>query len=335
MDSPFFNNGQGRKDVKSKKNLVKTLAGKNEIGTLLPLLLMCILVTAVNPAFIAFDNIMDIFRTSSFYLIVGAPLTLLLLTADMDLSIGAVTALGGVVCVYAMKSGLPMGLAIVLGLLAGAAVGLFKAYVIVDLELPALIVTLGIQYAVNGIVSVTTQGMSVSGATEGFKILGQYKIFGKVHLTVIFALLIAAVFQVLISRTKYGRSIFAIGGNPETARLAGIPVKKRRKEVHVLVSVFAAMVGIFMASRFNSAQTTAGSGTELTVMAAVIIGGTSMYGGSGSVLGSVLGCILLAVISNGLVLMKVPSFWQNLIFGIILLVSVGIDKYRQKINSAA
>ena len=321
--------------MENKKNYVKRLAGKNEIGTLLPLLLMCILVTAVNPAFIAFDNIMDIFRTSSFYLIVGAPLTLLLLTADMDLSIGAVTALGGVVCVFSMKSGLPMVIAILLGLLSGVVVGLFKAYVIVYLELPALIVTLGIQYAVNGIVSVTTQGMSVSGATEGFKIWGQSKIFGKIYLTVLFAVIIAVAFQLLISKTKYGRSVFAIGGNPETARLAGIPVKKRRREVHILVSTFAALVGIFMASRFNSAQTTAGAGTELTVMAAVIIGGTSMYGGSGSVVGSILGCILLAVISNGLVLMKVPSFWQNLIFGVILLISVGIDKYRQKINSAA
>lgn len=100
-----------------------------------------------------------------------------------------------------------------------------------------------------------------------------------------------------------------------------------------MVSVFAALVGVLMASRFNSAQTTAGSGTELTVMAAVIIGGTSMYGGSGSVIGSILGCILIAVISNGLVLIRVPSFWQNLIFGIILLISVAIDKYRQKISS--
>ncbi|WP_243425706.1 ABC transporter permease [Faecalicatena contorta] len=321
--------------MEKKTGLLKTITSKNEIGTLFPLVIMCIVITAINPAFIAFDNIMDVFRTASYYLIVGAPLTLLLLTADMDLSIGAVTALGGVVCVFAMKAGLPMVVAILLGLAAGAAVGIFKAYVIVELELPALIVTLGIQYAVNGIVSVTTQGMSVSGATDAFKIFGQGRIFGNIHLTVIFALLIAIIFQIVISRTKYGRSVFAIGGNPETSRLAGIPVKKRRIGIHVMVSVFAALTGIFMASRFNSAQTTAGQGTELTVMAAVIIGGTSMFGGSGSVTGSVLGCILLAVISNGLVLVRVPSFWQNLIFGIILLISVGIDKYRQKLNSAA
>lgn len=318
-----------------KNRWIQTLATKNEIGTLLPLVIMCVIVTFINPNFIAFDNMMDIFRTTSFYLIAGAPLTFLLITADMDLSIGAVTALGGVVCMFAMKSGVPMIFCILLGLLAGAAVGLFKAWIIVDCELPALIVTLGIQYAINGIVSITTKGMSVSGATDGFKILGQGRIFGKIYLTIIIAIVIAVVFQLVLSYTKYGRSLFAVGGNPETARLAGIPVKRRRKEVHILVSAFAAMVGILMASRFASAQTTAGAGTELTVMAAVIIGGTSMFGGSGSVVGSILGCLLLAVISNGLVLIRVDSFWQNLIFGIILLISVAIDKYRQKLSSAA
>ena len=318
-----------------KKNWVQTLATKNEIGTLLPLVIMCVIVTAINPNFIAFDNLMDIFRTTSFYLIVGAPLTYLLITADMDLSIGAVTALGGVACMFAMDAGLPMVVCILLGLLAGVAVGVFKAWVIVDCELPALIVTLGIQYAVNGIVSITTKGMSISGATDTFKVLGQGRVFGKIYLTIIFALIIAVIFQIILSYTKYGRSLFAVGGNPETARLAGIPVKRRRREVHVMVSAFAALVGILMASRFASAQTTAGSGTELTVMAAVIIGGTSMFGGSGSVVGSILGCLLLAVISNGLVLIRVDSFWQNLIFDIILLISVAIDKYRQKLSSAA
>ncbi len=314
---------------------VQKLATKNEIGILLPLIIMCGVVTAINPSFMAFDNWMDIFRTASFYLIVGAPLTLLLITADMDLSIGAVTALGGVVCMFAMKAGLPMLVCILLGLCSGLAVGVFKAWVIVDCGLPALIVTLGIQYAVNGIVSITTKGLSISGATAPFKVLGQYKLFGKIYLTVLIALVIAAAFQMVLSYTKYGRSLFAVGGNAETARLSGIPTNKRRKEIHILVSVFAALVGIVMASRFSSAQTTAGSGSELTVMAAVIIGGTSMFGGNGSVIGSILGCILLAVISNGLVLVRVDSFWQNLIFGVILLISVAIDKYRQKLSSAA
>ena len=319
--------------MKKKNNILSYLASKNEIGTFLPLVLMCIITAIVNPNFIAFDNVMDIFRTTSFYLIVGAPLTYLLICADMDLSIGAVTALGGVSCMFAMKAGVPMVFCICIGLLTGALVGLFKAWIIVDCELPALIVTLGIQYAVNGIVAITTKGMSVSGATKLFKTFGQARIFGKIYITVIISLVIAIIYQLILTRTKYGRSLFAVGGNPETARFSGIPVKKRRRESHILVSVFAALVGILMASRFAGAQSTAGSGTELTVMAAVIIGGTSLFGGSGSIVGTILGCLLLAVISNGLVLMRIDSFWQNLIFGIILLISVAIDKYRQKLFS--
>ena len=318
--------------IMKKKNILQRLATRNEIGTLLPLVIMIVIVTVINPNFIRFDNLMDVFRTASYSLIVGAPLTFLLICADMYLSIGAVTALGGVVCMFAMKSGIPMVICIFLGLGAGALVGLFKAWVIVDCEMPALIVTLGIEYAVNGIVSITTKGMSVSGATEAFKKLGQGKLWG-IYTTILIALFIAVIYQVVLSYTRYGRSLFAVGGNPETARLAGIPVRRRRRQVHIMVSVFAALAGILMASRFSSAQTTAGAGTELTVMAAVIIGGTSMFGGNGSVVGSILGCLLLSVISNGLVLIRVDSFWQNLIFGVILLISVAIDKYRQKLSS--
>jgi len=320
---------------KSNGSILKKAISKNEIGTLFPLVFLCAVITIINPSFMTFSNLMDVFRTASYYLIVGAPLTLLLISADMDLSIGAVTALGGVCCMFAMRAGVPMVFSILIGLAAGALVGMLKAWIIVDCGLPALIVTLGIQYAVNGIVSITTRGMSVSGATKAFKVLGQGRIFGKIYLTVIIALVIAVIFQLILSKTKYGRSLFAVGGNPETARLAGIPVKKRRKEIHVIVSIFAALTGILMASRFSSAQANAGAGTELTVMAAVIIGGTSLFGGSGSVVGSILGCILLAVISNGLVLIKVDSFWQNLIFGIILLISVAIDKYRQRLSNVA
>lgn len=318
-----------------KKNLLKTLLGRNEIGILVPLLVVCIIVTLINPSFIALDNVLDICRTTSFALIVGAPLTLLLISADMDLSIGAVTSLGGVTCVFAMKAGLPMLLAILCGLLSGVIVGVFKAWIIVDCGLPSFIVTLGLEYAVNGFISVTTEGMAVNGVTNGFKVIGQYKLFGKVYLTVIIALAIAIIFHVVLTRTKYGRSVFALGGNAETAYLAGIPVKPRLKGIHIMVSVFAALAGVLLASRFSSAQPTAGSGTELTIMAAVIIGGTSLFGGTGSIIGSILGCLLLAIISNGLILIKVPSFWQNLIFGVILMLSVALDKYRQKINSAA
>ena len=138
------------------------------------------------------------------------------------------------------------------------------------------------------------------------------------------------IIHVMLNRTKFGRQICAVGGNQETAKLAGIDVGKTRTIVNVLVSVLAAFCGVCMASRFNSAQTAVATGTEMTIMSSVIIGGTSMMGGSGTIIGSLLGCLLLAVINNGLVLMHVSSFWQNLIFGAILIISIIIDKYRRE-----
>lgn len=320
--------------MKNKRNLLKLVLSKNEIGTLIPLIAICAVIGIVNINFFAIDNLLDILRTTSFAFIVAVPLTYLLIAADLDLSIGAVTGLGGVVTAFVLTSGMPVFVAIIFGILAGVLVGSLKALIIVIGRLPSFIVTLGLQYVVNGFISITTQGMPISGFPDSFKFWGQSKVFGSIHLTVIIALLIGALFHIILTKTKYGRSIFAVGGNRETAHLAGIPVRKRQIGIHVMVSAFAAFAGVLMASRFASAQPNAGAGTELTIMAAVIIGGTSMFGGSGSILGTTIGCILLSIINNGLILMKIPSFWQNLIYGLILLVSIALDKYRQKINSA-
>ena len=150
-----------------------------------------------------------------------------------------------------------------------------------------------------------------------------------VHWTIILAVVIGVSMHILLNRTKFGRAVAACGGNRETAKLAGINVVKTRYIVEIMVSVFAAFCGVCMCSRFNSGQPAAGAGTELTIMASVIIGGTSMMGGSGTILGSFLGCVLLAVINNGLVLMRVSTNWQNMIFGLILVISLFIDRYRR------
>ena len=134
----------------------------------------------------------------------------------------------------------------------------------------------------------------------------------------------------MLTKTKYGREILAIGGNQETAYLAGINVRSKRISVFIATSVCAALAGVLLSSRFASAQPGAGTGTELTIMASTIIGGTSTYGGTATVLGSALGCILFATITNALIVMRVSTFWQNLIFGIILLVAIFIDKYRRR-----
>lgn len=319
-----------QKQKSLKGNFFETLLKRPEMGTIIPLILMAIIVGSVNSDFFAAGNLIDILRSTSYTFIIAAPLTCLLISGGSDLTIGAVTSLGGVVVGWGLVN-LGWGIfpSILLALFAGAIAGVIKSVIVVKANLPPFIVTLGLQYMINGFVLISTSGVPITGFPDSFKKLGQGKLFGSVYWTIIIAILIGIGVQILLSRTKFGRKISAVGGNQETAHLAGINVEKTRFIVNVMVSVFAAFTGVCMASRFNSAQTTAGMGTELTILASVIIGGTSMMGGSGTVIGSLLGCLLLAVINNGLILMGVSSYWQNLIFGALLVASLFIDKYRR------
>lgn len=309
---------------------VSALASKPEMGVVLPLIILLAVIGCVNSNFFAPANLIDILRSSSYTFIIAAPLTLLMISGGMDLSIAAATALGCVVCAWGIAD-FHIGIipSVLLALAAGAVVGLIKAFLVVKLDLPAFIITLGLTKIINSFILVTTDGIAVSNLNNNaFKQLGQGKL-GSVYWTIIIAAVIGICMHILLRSTRFGREVAACGGNRETAKLAGINVARVRFTVEILVSVFAALCGVCMCSRFYSGQPSAGSGTELTIMASVIIGGTSMMGGTGSILGSFLGCLLLAVINNGLVLMRVSTNWQNMIFGIILVISLIIDKYRR------
>ncbi len=309
---------------------VSALASKPEMGVVLPLIILLAVIGCVNSNFFAPANLIDILRSTSYTFIIAAPLTLLMISGGMDLSIAAATALGCVVCAWGIAD-FHIGIipSVLLALAAGAVVGLIKAFLVVKLDLPAFIITLGLTKIINSFILVTTDGIAVSNLNNNaFKQLGQGKL-GSVYWTIIIAAVIGICMHILLRSTRFGREVAACGGNRETAKLAGINVARVRFTVEILVSVFAALCGVCMCSRFYSGQPAAGSGTELTIMASVIIGGTSMMGGTGSILGSFLGCLLLAVINNGLVLMRVSTNWQNMIFGIILVISLFIDKYRR------
>lgn len=315
------------------RQLGRTILRRNELGTILPLAILLITVGIVNKDFFAIGNIMDILRTASFSFMVAVPMTFLLSTGSMDLSIGAVTSFGGVICAFGLDAGLPIPVSIALALFAGACVGLVNGLVVVHYDMPPFITTLGTQYVVKGIIMVTTSGLAISGFHDAFKRIAQGRAFGLVPYTVFYAAIIGIIGHIILTRTKHGRAILAIGGNRETAYLAGINVTGKRVGAYIINSTFAALAGVMMASRFASAQPEAGTGTEMTIMASVIIGGTSSYGGTGTVVGSALGCILLATILNALIVMGVSAFWQNLIFGLILLVSLFIDKYRRRVGA--
>lgn len=313
---------------------LKAFFGINEVGVAMPLVVICVVVSAINMDFLSFDNLIDVMRSACFNFIVAVPVTYLLITASLDLSIGAAISLGGIICGKLLTTGLSTPVCILLTLLAGAAIGFLKGTIIVKYRLPAFIATLGIQYIINGVISITTSGMPISGLPDDFKRISQGRLFDKVPYPVLIAIAVGVIGHIVLTKTKYGRALFAVGGNEETAYLSGINVKRISMSVQILVSVLAVFVGILLASRFSSAQPAAGTGTEMTILAAVIIGGTSMFGGKGTIVGTAIGCLMLAVISNGLIMIKVSSYWQTLIFGFILLFSVALDQYRRSKSGA-
>lgn len=300
------------------------LNGLVKIG---PLALLCIVTGIMNPIFFTASNLIDLARSISFLLIVSVGVTYVLLGASLDMSIGSVMGLGGAICGLCLVNGLPVWLSILMGLLAAVAVGVINAVLIVNCRIPALIATLGTMYAARGIVNVLTKGEPYYPLPDNFKKLGQGTLAG-IPFSVFLAILIVLAAHFIIRKTTYGRSLMAVGGNREAARLSGINVKRVLFSAHVLVSLLAGFVGIILAARLSSAQPNAGDGWEMTAVAAVIIGGTSMYGGYGSVIGTILGCALMETLSNAMVLLHVSVYWQKIAIGIIMVAAVGMDTFR-------
>lgn len=316
--------------VKNKNGgSLKKVTQFEQLGILIVLIALIIVVSISNSVFYSEENIINILRSTSFVFIIGIFMTFVLITGGLDLSVGSVMAMGGIIAALAATSGMSLAISIILGLLFGAGIGFLNGFLIVKCNIPALIVTLGMMYACDGLVLIVTQGTPVYPLPDNFKALGQGSV-GIVPNVVIIAVILAVIAAFILKKTTYGRSIYAVGGNKETARLSGINVRAIQISVYVLTSISAALAGILMAGRLNSAQPSAGSGYELTVVAAVVIGGTSMFGGSGNVQGTFIGAILMTIIENGMLLMKISAYWHSLVIGIVIILAVGIDQYRRK-----
>jgi ribose/xylose/arabinose/galactoside ABC-type transport system permease subunit len=305
------------------------IAQARESGILLFLLALCVVIGIVNPIFLSAENLANILRTTSFIFLMAIAMTFVLISGGLDLSVASVFALGGVVASMAVTHGWGVVLSVLAGLFVGLVVGVLNGVLVIKFSIPALIVTLGTMYMVRGVVLIVTQGVAIYPLTPEFNTLGQGDLLG-IPYVILIAIVLAVIAHVVLNYTAYGRSIYAIGGNEETSRLAGISTKFLKGSVYVLSGLAAALSGLIMAGRLNSAQPNVGSGYELLVIAGVIIGGTSLFGGAGTILGTVAGTLLTSVIANGIVLMKISAYWQNLIVGAVIIVAVGLDQYRRK-----
>ena len=275
-----------------------------------------------------YDNIISVLRQVSINMYLALGMTLIIITGGIDLSVGAIVAMCGTLTVgFIVTNGLPIWLAI-LGTLCGFLSGL----TIATLKLPAFIVTMSMMNIAKGIGYVYSGGRSTRLVDDAFNALGTgYLSF--IPLPVLYMLILLVVFSVILNKTKFGTYIYAIGGNRESARLSGVPIKKVEIAVYTISGALSAFAGLVLCSRMYSGQPSVGDGYELDAIAACVLGGVSMSGGVGRISGTVIGVLVIGIISNGLNLMNVSSYWQLILKGLIILCAVIIDMFRNKVKA--
>ena len=302
------------------------------------LIALMVLFAVIEPRFLSSINLFNVMRQVSITGLLAVGMTFVILTAGIDLSVGSLLAFAGLVAAAVAKGGLEnrftvgegigygWGLAALAAIAVGLAGGYLQGLAITRLKVPPFVVTLGGMSAFRGAALLFAEGGPISGFEPSFTWWGQGKI-GPVPVPVIIFLAAAALAHVTLRYTRYGRQVYAVGGNPEAARLSGLNVNRVIASVYVIMGFFAGLGAFVLAARLNSAEAVAGTGYELTVIASVVIGGTSLFGGSGTIFGTVIGTILIGVLLNGLVLMNVSSYIQQIIIGVIIVLAVAFDTF--------
>ncbi|MDE1535644.1 ABC transporter permease subunit [Actinotignum sp. GS-2025c] len=305
----------------------------DKVGILAVLVLLVVIMALIAPNFMSMNNLMNIARSISINAIIAAGMTFVIITAGIDLSVGSIVAVSGVTAVLACISGAPAIIGIIAGILAGAVAGWVNGALSAYLALAPFIVTLGMMTFLRGLGYTLTGGQPIVDNKLAFRDLGNGYIAG-IPVPVIVMIVVYIICWFILERTKYGRHVYAVGGNPEAARLAGINVKRVLTSVYVIAGALSGLAGVIFAARVVSAQPTAGTGYELDAIAAVVLGGTSLAGGKGKIIGTLIGAIILGVLSTGMILMNVQFFTQLLIKGVVIILAVAIDSLKQKSTKA-
>ncbi|MDO5540291.1 MAG: ABC transporter permease [Eubacteriales bacterium] len=310
-------------------HIIKNFFKTKESAVILMFTGLFLATSIITPAFLSYAQLINLFRTISLSLFPAMGMVFVMTCGSIDLSAGSVLAFSGMICGYAMVTwGWNPVLAIILALAISAVVGVVNGFLIARWSLTPMIVTLGIQYVIRGLVNVITKGVAISGFSEAFTNIGQGKI-GAVPNAIIIAVVIFCICLFIYNFTVFGRSIISTGGNKETTRLAGINVTGYIISAHVVCSLLAGIAGILMTARLGSAQASAGSTTDMYAIASAAVGGTSLMGGSGSIVGCLFGVGIMELITIALTLIKVDVYWQRTVVGIIMIAAVFMDIYRR------
>ncbi|MSS13128.1 ABC transporter permease [Bifidobacterium tsurumiense] len=308
---------------------IKLFASRN--GALIGLIILCIALSFVAPAFLSAPNLLNVGIQAATVAILAFGQTFVIVAAGIDLSVGATAAVSSMLVAYTgANMGLPAWLTIIVGLLAGAAFGACSGIMNAFLRLPSFIATLAMMSVARGLTLVISDGRPISTS-------GMVNFFGGtlagIPVPIIMMVIMGIVASIILNFTTIGRSMYAVGGNMEASRLSGISVHKTQIMVFVLSGIFAAVAGLVIAGRLHSAQPQAADGYEMDAIASVVIGGASLSGGKGKISGTFIGAILLAVIRNGLNIMNVSSFWQKVVIGLVIAFAVSFDTLRRKVDT--
>jgi ribose transport system permease protein len=298
-------------------------------GIIIAFIIICVILSILSPVFFQVTNIINVVRQTSIYGIMAVGMTFVILTGGIDLSIGSILAISGAILAGMLKAGDSILLAVVAAIGIGILCGLMNGFFITVGKITPFVATLGMMSIARGFTLIYTKGYPISGFSTSFRFIGAGYVFG-LPVPIIMFLAIVILANIVLTQTKLGRYTYAIGGNEETVKLSGINSGFYKTLVYVIAGATAAISALILTSRLNSAEPVAATGYELDVIAAVVIGGTSLNGGRGSVWGTFIGSLLIGVINNGMNLIGISSYFQLVVKGLIIIGAVWLDRLRDQ-----
>lgn len=297
---------------------------KRNTGILVGLLGICVVISLNSKSFLSQDNIMNVLRQISTNMYLASAMTMVLIAGGIDLSVGSVIALVGVISGTLVTMGLPIPLVIIICLVIGGICGSINGFIISRTTLPPFIVTFSMMSILRGATYVYTGGTTVRVDNRAFINLGTGYLFG-IPFPVLYLLVVLILVFIILNKTRLGRHIYAIGGNQKAAEFSGISVRNVRMFVYIFSGVMASLAGMVLCARSYSGNPVAGNGSEMDAIAACVLGGASMAGGYGYIGGTMIGALIIGLLNNGLNLMRIDSYWQIILKGVVILVAVYVD----------
>ncbi|WP_036225415.1 ABC transporter permease [Marmoricola sp. URHB0036] len=304
---------------------LRDVVRQSQVRLLLGLVVVWVVMSALSPNFLTTSNVLNILLNASPLMILAVGVTVTLIAAEIDLSIAALEAFtGAAFAVLAVKVGLPWPAAAAIALLGAAGIGLMNGLFVTRVKMPSFVTTLAMLSILQGFAFVITKGTAVYGFPNSFSALGQGTIAG-INTPIILAVVVVVIVFALLRSTRFGLEVYAVGGNADSARLAGVNVERVKQKVFMLSSITAGIAGLVLAARIGAGSGSVGQTDLLDAIAAVAIGGTSLFGGLGTLSGTVIGVLFIASIRNGLVLLNVSAFWAQVAIGAVILLAVFLD----------